>query len=185
MMSLDQIDQALTTPANRVRRLLAYRAIGQSIQEMAIEWAKAEIYAGADGESLAMLAGLWGQLDSVEIEGLLDKALVEAERDSPAADHLLDYACLLCSIIFEGRLEWKPALEELGTLAGHGPVCAAERLVYWTLFYEDAVSVMDYDEPPNFFPKLTKDTIAECLREEAASFLRDHCPTWSGDAAES
>ena len=176
----DAINDALATPANRGLRLLAYRAQNRPITEMAVEWAKTEIYAGAEGPSLAMLAGLWGQLDALEVEELFEKALVEVGRAPPETDYVLDYTRQLCGCIVQDTLEWDPALTELVTLAG--PPLWDERLTYWILFSDDVVSVTEYGEPPNFYPNMTKDNIADCLRQEAALFLKTHCPRLGGVA---
>jgi hypothetical protein len=174
----DAIDNALATPANRALRLLAYRAQGRPITEMAVEWAKTEICAGAEGASLAMLAGLWGQLDALEVEKLFEKALVEMECGPSETDYVLDYARLLCECIIEAKVEWDSALAEMYTLAG--PPQWDERLTDWVLFGDDVLSVTEFGDRPALYRNLTKDNIAECLRQEAALFLKTHGLTPNG-----
>lgn len=168
----DAIDNALATPANRALRLLAYRAQGQPITEMAVEWAKTEICAGAEGASLAMLAGLWGQLNTWEAEELFDQAVVEVGCASSNTDHALDYARVLCECIIQGELEWDAALTELLILAGPPPW--DERFNDWYFFSDDVVSVTEFGDRPALYPNMTKDNISECLMQEAALFLKTH-----------
>lgn len=168
----DSIDSALARPANRALRLLAYRAQGRPITEMAVEWAKTEIHAGAEGASLAMLAGLWGQLDAIEVEDLFEKAIVEVGVGASETDYVLDYARLICECIVESKLRWEVALEELITLAGPPPWDA--RFNYWYLFSDDVIGVTEFGDRPALYPNMTKANIGECLRQEAALFLKNH-----------
>ncbi|EHQ30080.1 hypothetical protein [Mucilaginibacter paludis] len=153
-------------------QILAYKVLGQSIDDEWVNWAVEMLQAGFDTESLTILAGVSPFYNQFELQALTDRVFNELQLDYSDAEAVLaNYTSFLATVCLAGQRDYLAAFRSLKDIhIGLG--YASNFTNFYTLYFAKADLLVS--EHQWYWPGADRSNIDAIMKAEFEAWLAAH-----------